>query len=187
MSRMTSPSDLTPAALAERGFTGFVPFGELGESEVPEEAGIYVIVRPSTEAPAFLAKSTAGPSKGRDPSVSAEVLADAWVDRASIMYVGKASAGENGRRGLHKRLDEYRRHGSGQAAQHWGGRYIWQLEDAAALLVAWLPTPGQDAGDAKASLIAEFVEAYGKRPFANLNSGAGGTKPEPSGLPDASE
>ncbi|WP_241003000.1 hypothetical protein [Streptomyces sp. CB01881] len=165
---------MTRDGLAERGFCGFAPFGEPGElsdSEVPTEAGIHVVLRPTASRPEFLPVSTAGHFRGRDPSVAVEVLRAAWVEDAGILYVGKASAGRTGRRGLRKRLDEYRRHGAGQAVGHWGGRYIWQLRDSAALLVAWRPTAEQDPGDAEAGLIAEFMEVHGARPFANRNRG----------------
>ncbi|MEV8204992.1 hypothetical protein AB0P40_06225 [Streptomyces sp. NPDC079189] len=37
-----------------------------------------------------------------------EELAAAWVGGAALLYVGKASVGQDGRRGLRKRLDECR-------------------------------------------------------------------------------
>jgi hypothetical protein len=92
--------------------------------------------------------------------VSVDALRSAWVPGAEVMYIGKAGD-------LHRRLNEYRRHGSGQRVGHWGGRYIWQLADADLLLVAWQLTPGPDHGDVESRFIAEFVTSYGQRPFAN--------------------
>nr|WTB35278.1 hypothetical protein OG781_42635 [Streptomyces sp. NBC_00830] len=169
---MSPTSELTQKTLTERGFRGFVSFRELGDSGVPAEPGIYVVLRVSAETPSFLSRNPAGHLKGRDPSVTADELRGAWVDGATIIYIGKASAGKGGQRGLRTRLDEYRRHGAGGMAGHWGGRYIWQLADSDALLVAWLPISDRDPGVAKAELIAEFMEVHGARPFANRNKGA---------------
>ncbi|MFZ3494728.1 hypothetical protein ACODT5_16155 [Streptomyces sp. 5.8] len=168
---MSPTPELTQKTLTERGFRGFVPFRELGDSGVPEEPGIYVVLRTGTETPSYLSHNPAGHLKGRDPSVTADELGGAWVDGATIVYIGKASAGKDGRRGLRKRLDEYRRHGVGGMAGHWGGRYIWQLADSDALLVAWMPTSERDPGAAEAELIAEFIALHGARPFANRNKG----------------
>jgi hypothetical protein len=170
MPRMADQA-LTRAILTDRGFCGFVPFSQLNQVGVPLDAGIYVVMRPDVSDPEFLPQSPAGHFKGRDPSVSRDALADAWVGEAVLLYVGKATKGKTGRRGLRKRLDEYRRHGAGEAVGHWGGRCIWQLADSDSLLVGWLPTPARDPGEAEAQLITEFIGIYGKRPFANRNSG----------------
>ncbi|WTW93540.1 hypothetical protein OG216_09200 [Streptomycetaceae bacterium NBC_01309] len=168
---MATNSQLTREALTGRGFKGFVRFAELPDTDVPHANGIYVVVRPDDRPPTFLASSPAGHFKGRNPSVDAAALLAAWVDDAELMYVGKASAGSKATRGLHKRLDEFRRFGSGAAVGHWGGRYVWHLPDADSLLVAWRETPGEDPADVEADLITEFVATYDKRPFANRNGG----------------
>ncbi|MFG3343953.1 hypothetical protein ACGF1Z_02685 [Streptomyces sp. NPDC048018] len=166
---MSPIPELTQGTLTARGFRGFVPFRELPGSKVPTGHGIYVVIRADTAPPSFLPTSPAGHLKGRDPSVSAEKLGDAWVDGATVVYIGKAA----GRNGLNQRLGDYRRHGLGLLAGHWGGRYIWQLADSDALLVAWRLMTGDDPGEAEQDLVDEFKQLHGGAlPFANLRNNA---------------
>ncbi|MFG2653509.1 hypothetical protein [Streptomyces sp. NPDC048436] len=168
---MDAETQLTRTALAERGFKGFVRFATLPESDVPPTDGVYVVVRAEGGMPGFRTVSPAGHFKDRDPSVDVATLQDAWVNGAQVVYIGKASAGANGRRGLRKRLDEFRQFGAGKAVGHWGGRYVWQLVDADALLVAWRETPNLDPATFEAALIAEFMSVHHARPFGNRNRG----------------
>lgn len=154
--------------LEAAGFRGFVTFGELPGTDVPRGPGVYAVLRESTNPPLFLKPGTAGRFKDREPSVAIERLTGKWVKHVDVVYIGKATPGRDGRRGLRQRLDEYRRIGAGEPVGHWGGRFIWQLGDSRDLLVAWKETPGEDAGTVESRMLAEFIADFDVLPFANL-------------------
>lgn len=157
--------------LEAAGFEGFATISALPDTPVPRVAGVYVVLRTSDDPVRFRERSPAGHRKGRDPSVPVEVLEEAWIEGAGVLYVGKAGAGVGGSRGLRVRLSEYRRHGSAEGSSHWGGRFIWQLADADELLVAWLPTTDREPEILERELISAFRRQFGGRPFANRNDG----------------
>src|SRR5205823_4724784 len=115
----------TRAALLEQGFVGFVTFEELRGrlTEVPTGPGAYVVLGAAETPPEFVAASSGGRFKGRDPSVSEDVLRAKWVDDCEVIYIGKAD-------NIKRRLKQYADFGAGKPVGHWGGRYIWQLADS---------------------------------------------------------
>ena len=157
----------TREALVEGHFVGFLPFSALSLSDVPRLPGVYAVLRTADTLPTFVEASPAGHLKGKDPSVSIEALANKWVDGPQVLYVGKATRGSAGRRGLQKRLDDFRRFGAGEAVNHPGGRYLWQLADKDELLVAWNATY-EDAATVESRMLGDFTDRYGVLPFANL-------------------
>jgi hypothetical protein len=157
------------ASLRAAGFVGFVKVTELLESgfgAVPAAPGIYVVVRDVAHMPVFLVASPAGWLKGRDPSLPATELETRWLQDTAVLYLGKAG-GAGTRATLRTRLSAYLRHGSGSRSPHWGGRAIWQLEDAADLLVAWRVLLDEEPRAVERASLVAFLHQYGQRPFAN--------------------
>jgi hypothetical protein len=160
----TEPIDLA-------GFTGWAPFAALSSGVVPTGPGVYVIVRTTDNPPSFLDVSPAGHFKGKNPTVPVDELQQLWVPGTRIVYIGKANQGGGSRkRGLYKRLDEFRRFGAGEPVAHTGGRRIWQLADHADLLVGWRETDDTEAADIETAMIARFRAHHGRLPFANMRA-----------------
>lgn len=150
------------------GFDGFVRFAELPERDVPQVPGVYVVLRDTDAPPEFLQASPGGRFESKDPTVSLDQLQKKWNDEVRLLYVGQAS-GRGASGGLARRLDQYRKFGDGKPVAHWEGRYVWQLADAADLLVAWRTSPRRVEPRVEAArLLAEFRWEHRRLPFANL-------------------
>ena len=155
-------------ALREDGFAGFRTFADVDINRIPQAPGIFAVIQPEGFQVQFLAKSTAGVFKKKDPSLSAEKLAAEWVDGAEVLYVGKAGPGSKGNRGLRRQIQEFLDFGIGKPPGHWDGRLIWQLANTKSLLIAWKELPAGGLNQAEAAYHAAFREEFGRLPFANL-------------------
>jgi hypothetical protein len=162
-------------SLKQDGFTGFRPLADLDINRIPQKPGIFAVLRPEGpegpgrgDRPQFLAKSTAGVFKKRDPTLKADALGAEWVDGAEVLYVGKAGPGSKGNRGLRRQIQEFVDFGNGKPPGHWDGRLIWQLAAANRLIFAWKELPVEQLAAAEAGYHAAFVEEYGRLPYANL-------------------
>ena len=159
---------LDKKALKDHGFAGFRPMGNLEINRIPQHQGIFAVLRPAEFEPRFLAKSTAGIFKKKNPSLANAELAAEWVAEADVLFIGKAGRGSKGNRGLRRQIQEFVDFGKGKPPGHWDGRLIWQLADAGSLLVAWKELPAEALNEAQANYHAQFQEIYGSLPFANL-------------------
>ena len=153
------------------GFRGFLAISALQASkchEVPDMRGVYLVLRPKKVPPVFLTQSTGGHFKGKDPTVKIDRLRKSWVEKALVLYIGKAG-GRAKKATRRSRLSKYIQYGQGKRVSKRGGRYIWQLGDSGSLLVCWKPTPNADPRAVEKGLIQDFMAKYdGRRPFANL-------------------
>ena len=156
------------ADLQHIGFTGFKTVHELWAdySCIPDAPGVYLVLTPKQD-PIFLTTGVGGFFKGKDPNVDEAVLKREWVSGAQVIYIGKAGGPSSGAT-LKKRLKQYLRFGQGKNVGHWGGRYIWQLENHADLIFCWKETGTKDPLLVEQSLIHDFQKQYRLRPFANL-------------------
>jgi hypothetical protein len=155
--------------IRQSGFHGFLPISALQISkccEVPNEPGVYLILRANSTRPEFLVESVGGHFKKRQPTVLVDRLQEKWVEDALILNIGKAGPGKAT---LKIRLKQYLRFGQGQKVGHRGGRYIWQLTNSSNLLGCWRTTGDAVPRTVEKALIEEFRAVYGKLPFANLN------------------
>lgn len=158
--------------LRELGFHGFRSVARLRETraaEVPVEPGVYIVVRDTPVAPAFLERSVGGRFRQQDPTVPVPELEARWVEGAIVLYIGRAR-GPGVRSLLQQRVKRYLRFGQGRVVAHVGGRYIWQLRDHHALHLAWMQTGEREPGAVEAELLSAFVARHGALPFANLRS-----------------
>lgn len=155
-------------SLKEDGFAGFRKLGDLDSNRIPQKPGIFAVLQPEGFRPQFLARSTAGVFKKKDPTLNPEALKAEWVDGADVLYVGKAGPGSKGNRGLRRQIQEFVDFGQGKPPGHWDGRLIWQLAAAGSLIVAWKELPVEQLNAAEADHHAAFVEEFGRLPFANL-------------------
>lgn len=143
----------TKKSLTEDRFTGFRLLDELDPMRIPPQGpGVFAILRPADFEPSFLSKSTAGTFKKKDPpNLKREDRESEWIPDASVLYIGKASAGSQGNRGgLRKQLQEFMDYGRGRPTVVWDARLIWQLRDALDLIVAWKELPASEVNAAEA-------------------------------------
>ena len=166
--------------LKKAGFKGFVPVSQLKSDGIHaycdrqadaelDRPGVYMVVRTGDSEPVFVPEGSGGHFKGRNPNVSVDELRANWVKDTCVVYIGKAGGGAS-KAILRKRIGQYIRFGSGEPVGHWGGRYIWQLDDADNLLFCWRAAKeSEGAEDLESEFIATFKAQYGGfRPFANL-------------------
>lgn len=154
--------------LKSLGFIGFKTIGELWKDKscIPKVIGIYMVLN-KVNNPGFLFPGEGGFFDGKDPNVSLDELELNYVDNSLVIYIGKAG-NLSGQVTLRSRISKYLRFGQGKNASHWGGRYIWQLRNYMNLVFCWKPTPDSDPREIEKSLLKQYFNQFGRRPFANL-------------------
>lgn len=153
--------------LKKFGFSGFLSIEELRESKkvIPKCKGVYFVLHLFNSTPKFIEKGTGGYFKGRDPNVPVDVLTKKWVDETKVIYIGKG--GQMGKKStLRSRLSQYLRFGEGKNVGHWGGRFIYQIQNPNNLVICWKETDEPEKSES--DFIDNFISTYCKLPFGNL-------------------
>ncbi|WP_459211762.1 hypothetical protein [Aquimarina rhabdastrellae] len=155
--------------LKKLGFEGFVEVFELINNigVIPEKMGVYLVLNINNNKPEFLIEGVGGFFKERNPNVSLDILNENWVDDVKTIYIGKAGSLKN-KSTLKSRIKQYLKFGKGKAVGHYGGRFIWQLKNYSDLVFCWLAISDFEPREYEKLMIKEFIQQYGKRPFANL-------------------
>ena len=149
------------------GFTGFLTIGVLRESrkELLPSKGVYFVLYTSESTPTFVERGSGGFFKGKNPNVSMNILKEKWVEETKLVYIGRG--GQKGKNStLHSRLSDYLRFGQGKNVGHWGGRYIYQIENPENLVICWKYI--NEPEEVESELLDKFINTYGKLPFGNL-------------------
>ena len=151
------------------GFDGFVSIQDLWEdrSVIPKIRGVYMVIDPNFQDTEFIDPGVGGFFKRKDPNVSIEVLKSNVVSGAEVVYIGKAG-NTAGKATLHSRIGQYLRFGQTKNVGHYGGRFIWQIKKHTELIFCWKTVENGDPREVEKSLISDFQNQYGQRPFANL-------------------
>lgn len=157
--------------IKSKGFKGFKTIRDLwtDKSDIPDIKGVYLLLTPTPDRPTFINPGVGGYFKGKDPNLPIDQLKDNWVTGSQVVYIGKAGS-LTGQSTLKKRIKQYLRFGQGKNVGHWGGRLIWQLTNHPDLTFCWQTTNGQNPRDVERTLINDFVQQFGSRPFANLTN-----------------
>lgn len=155
--------------IRSEGFAGFLSIRNLQNdiSPVPDKMGVYFLIHNGVQTPKFIDPGSGGFFKGKDPNVPISELNQNWVSGANVVYIGKAG-GIGSKSTLKKRLKQYMQFGLGKNIGHYGGRYIWQLQDSGEIKICWKTIVGSGPELIETEYLRMFHDQFNKLPFANL-------------------
>jgi hypothetical protein len=155
MADFAIPHSWDRTGLMSVGFEGFIPFIGLNVEGLPEHRGVYAVLREARDRPTFIRTNVIT----RRSAYDVDRLEAKWLDGQEIVYIGSAEPTD----GLRGRLGGFSR----QSSSHTGGRALWQLSDAAELVVAWAETPDHSAVAVEKSFLNAYKSAFDQYPYAN--------------------
>lgn len=152
-------------------FKGFHSVEQLHDEEflcIPNEKGIYIVMKPKGMDIEFTANTTAiNTHNGRNLLYDPDMLSTKYEQSdKEVLYIGKAGGDVNR---LKQRVRQLIRYGYGEVQNHRGGRAIWQINDNKRLLIGYKECT--DPETAERELLEWYLNKYGVLPVANWQIG----------------
>lgn len=144
------------------GFLGFISIRALKKcNDIPNQPGTYVVIRPDFSGPKFIDLGSALIRKGKNPNVTILELLKRWIQNTQLVYV------ESDNKSIKSNISQLLEFGSGNSLLHWNGRFLWQITNIDEYYIAWKVQDKAEQTEDEDELCKEFMELYGKLPFAN--------------------
>lgn len=167
--RKSTALEFTEAGLRAASFNGFVALTALKgrRDEGLNSSGVYVVLREWPTNTHLMEFDPGFRYKDGSPMRPLAELQPAWDLATPVLYIGKAGRLDEGA-SLKCRLSQFRRYGEGTAANHAGGRAIWQVPNAAEVLrICWIATPGLHPECVERQFLSQFKNDFDALPMAN--------------------
>lgn len=151
-----------------RNFRSLEDLHDGGFTWIPNEKGIYIVIKPKNIDGIFSLNTTAiAEYKGKSMLYSIdELLSKFEQSDKEILYIGKAGGNANK---LKQRIEQFVKYGYGLVDNHRGGRAIWQMENNKKLLLGFVECNNPEKKEKE--LLSEYCQNYGVLPVANRKIG----------------
>lgn len=139
-----------------------------GLINVPNEKGIYVVLKPEEMILNLLPTTTAITSyNNRNLLYDLDALNKKYNNSdKTLLYIGKAGGEKNK---LKSRIGQLVRYGYGEVDNHRGGRAIWQIQNNKDLLIGYFLC--NEPNSKEKELLEKYKDMYGVLPLANWKIG----------------
>jgi hypothetical protein len=150
-------------AFGFRGFTKICFLTEAFLKQVPEEPGLFAILREQDASPEFLELPQARALPPSAWRIDIARLKPRWITNTSVLYLGEASATSRDHllRDAIRRLCSPSKHQTSPVTRH--GQLVWYIRGSQEFEIAWCVTPSHSLDQ----VLEDFAGVHGSVPFAN--------------------
>jgi len=135
---------------------------------VPDETGIYIVIKPKNLDAIFSSNTTAIAEYKRKSMLYSidKLLSKFEHSDKEILYIGKAGGNDNK---LKERIEQFVKYGYRLVDNHRGGRAIWQMENNKNFLLGFVECNNPEEEEIKH--LSQYRQKYGVLPVANWRVG----------------